>query len=81
MSELLLLAALAGSAAYDVETTQSCLARQTCYEANPLMPSSRAGQYAVKAATLAPIALWRNKWAMAGAIAVQLTVGTLNLRW
>jgi hypothetical protein len=37
----------AGAAVADVETTQHCLAARTCYEGNPLMPSSRAGMYAV----------------------------------
>jgi len=81
MSETLLLILLAGSAIYDVETTQSCLQRNTCHESNPIMPDSRAGQYAVKAATLAPLVLWRNKWALGGAIAVQVVTGTLNLRF
>ena len=36
-----------GAATADIETTQHCLENRTCVEANPLMPSSRAGMYAV----------------------------------
>ena len=76
-----LLALLLASAIYDVETTQRCLHHNTCVEANPLLPDSRVGQYAVKAAVLTPIALWGNKWVMGGVIAVQVATGTLNLRF
>lgn len=31
----------------DIEVTQHCLANHTCRESNPLMPSCRAGAYAV----------------------------------
>jgi hypothetical protein len=45
---LLLALAQVGAAALDVEMTQHCINKGTCYEANPLMPESRWGQYAVK---------------------------------
>jgi hypothetical protein len=32
------------TAIVDVELTQHCIANHQCYEANPLMPSSQAGQ-------------------------------------
>ena len=31
----------------DVEATQHCISNHTCREGNPLLPSSRAGAYAV----------------------------------
>jgi hypothetical protein len=33
-----------GLAVFDVELTQHCIAENRCREANPLMPSSQAGQ-------------------------------------
>lgn len=36
-----------GTAIFDVEMTQHCEAQHTCREANPLMPSSKAGQISV----------------------------------
>ena len=47
---LLMTAAAVGAAIVDVEATQHCLAAGTCREANPLIPSSRPGMYAVKSA-------------------------------
>jgi hypothetical protein len=41
----------AGVTVADIELTQRCIHAGTCYEANPMMPSSRAGAYAVVAAT------------------------------
>ena len=38
---------LFGSTAMDIESTQSCIARHTCKEGNPLMGQSRAQNYAV----------------------------------
>lgn len=37
----------AGSAVFDVETTQHCINAGTCHEANPLMPSDPSKAYAV----------------------------------
>jgi hypothetical protein len=36
-----------GMALFDVEMTQHCEAQHTCREANPIMPSSQAGQLSV----------------------------------
>jgi len=45
--EITLDMAHAGAAVADIELTQHCLANHTCREANPLMPTSRAGAYAL----------------------------------
>ena len=45
---LLLVLAQAGAAALDVEMSQRCINKGTCYEANPFMPQNRWGMYAIK---------------------------------
>lgn len=35
------------SAAIDIEGTQQCISSGSCHEANPMVPSSRSGAYAV----------------------------------
>ena len=45
-SFLLLIGAGTGLTVLDFEMTQSCLSRRVCREANPLVPTSRAGMYA-----------------------------------
>lgn len=47
---LVLTGALALSSIADVAATQHCVKLGTCQEANPMMPHSRAGMYAVKSA-------------------------------
>ena len=63
---LLMTAASVGTAIVDVEASQHCLAADACREANPLMPHSRAGMYAVKSGfavgtTLQGLALRRSR--------------------
>ena len=43
----------AGMAVFDVEMTQHCISEQECREANPVMPSSQAGQLSVNFALVA----------------------------
>ncbi len=48
----------AGLTVADFEMTQRCLARHTCVEADPLMPSSRAGMYATNMPLNAALFWW-----------------------
>jgi len=64
-----LMLAEAGAAALDVELTQHCIHKGTCYEANPFMPSNRWGQYGMTAGfitctffTGVGMRRWENKW-------------------
>ena len=53
-----------GMAIFDVEMTQRCIASHHCREANPLMPSSQAGQLSVNFAVVAyssGISYWLKK--------------------
>lgn len=50
-----------GMAVFDVEMTQRCIASHRCHEANPLMPSSRAGQFSVNFALVGSGA-WASYW-------------------
>ena len=53
-----------GTAMMDVETTQRCMAAGHCREANPLMPSSHAGQIGVNLGSVAATtigAYWAKK--------------------
>jgi hypothetical protein len=43
----------AGMAVFDVELTQHCISERKCREANPVMPSSQAGQLSVNFALVA----------------------------
>jgi len=77
-----------GAAVFDVETTQSCLTRRVCHEANPFMPTSRTGQYVVKAGIIAPFAVWHEttnsekaKWILIGILGTQIITGSFNLRF
>jgi hypothetical protein len=51
----------AGMAVFDVELTQHCISEQKCREANPVMPSSQAGQLSVNFALVAYDA-WYSYW-------------------
>jgi hypothetical protein len=42
----------------DFEMTQSCLARRVCREANPVVPTSRAGMYATNIPLNAALYYW-----------------------
>lgn len=47
----------------DVESGQRCIEAKTCHEANPLMPSGRAGQYAVQFGIAGLSTLWSyHEW-------------------
>ena len=80
-----------GAAAFDVETTQRCIRAGTCHEANPLMPSNRAGQYAQAFAIGAVVGgvSWKLKkdhsraWWIPPVInaSAHLAAGFLNLRF
>ncbi len=48
----------AGLTVADFELTQRCLQRRTCVEADPLMPSSRAGMYATNIPLNAALFWW-----------------------
>lgn len=51
----------AGMAVLDVEMTQHCIAAKQCREANPVMPSSHAGQLSVNFALVA-YESWFSYW-------------------
>ena len=83
-----LLFANVSTAILDVESTQSCLHRQTCQEGNPLMGTNRWRQYGIKTAILAPVFVWQSKtdstvpqWILIGTATSQGVVGSLNLRF
>lgn len=75
------------AAVVDVESFQAC-AKITCREGNPLLPNSRAGQYAVKAAMVVPLVIWYEKtdskyakWALVGTLIAWTAAGFANLRF
>jgi hypothetical protein len=81
----------AAAAGFDLWTTQRCLSRGTCQEANPLAQGDRV-PYELKGATfLIPAALtvWANKtgrhklawWVTGLSVALQAGFGVLNLRF
>lgn len=49
------------SSIVDIELTQACMKAHTCREGNPLMPSNRAGVYAVQAGWNA-LQVWGSYW-------------------
>ncbi len=76
-----------GLAAADVELTQRCLEKQVCHEANPFMPDSRSGMYAVKSISLVPMVIWyertkspKAKWILIGTLVVQGVVVGIGLK-
>lgn len=75
------------AAVVDVESFQAC-ARITCREGNPLLPDSRIGQYAVKAAMVVPLVIWYEKtdsryakWALVSTLVAGAAAGIINLRF
>lgn len=50
----------------DYEMTQGCLARRICSEANPLLPTSRAGMYATNIPLNAALYFWSYRRKAAG---------------
>ncbi len=50
----------------DYEMTQGCLARRICSEANPMLPTSRAGMYATNIPLNAALYFWSYKRKAAG---------------
>jgi len=50
-----------GMAVFDVEMTQHCISERKCREANPVMPSSQAGQLSINFA-LAAFDAWYSYW-------------------
>ena len=87
---LLLMAAGTALTVADYELTQHCLARGACVEADPLLPTSRAGMYATNIPLNAVLYFWsyRRKqegkrlwWVAPLAIAASHAVGVgSNLR-
>jgi hypothetical protein len=57
-SFLLMIGVGTGLTILDFEMTQSCLARRVCREANPLVPTSRAGMYATNIPLNAALYYW-----------------------
>ena len=87
---LLLMAAGTALTIADYELTQHCLARGACVEADPLLPTSRAGMYATNIPLNAALYFWsyRRKqhgkrlwWVAPLAVAASHAVGVgTNLR-
>jgi hypothetical protein len=50
-----------GMAVFDVEMTQRCISEQKCREANPVMPSSQAGQLSINF-VLVGCEAWYSYW-------------------
>jgi hypothetical protein len=63
---LILVAVEIGTAIMDVEGNQHCQAIGTCAEGNFFMPSSRGGQYVVKAALIGLATFTSFAWRRAG---------------
>lgn len=83
-----LLFAAVGTAVLDVESTQSCLQRNTCIEGNPLLSNNRWNQYGLKVAIFTPLFIWNYKsssyvpkWIIVGTASSQGVIGALNLRF
>lgn len=58
---LLLIAAGTGLTIADYELTQHCLARRTCVETDPMLPTSRAGMYGTNLPLNAALYFWSYK--------------------